>query len=70
MPRKSRLLVDIVIPVFNEATVVDQTHASLRKVLDTLPQSFKIYYVDDGSTDGTPDALARLAEQGPCRGSH
>jgi len=61
--RKSRLTVDIVIPVFNEAAVVEQTHANLRSIIDTLPQSFTIYYVNDGSTDGTSDSLDGLARK-------
>jgi dolichol-phosphate mannosyltransferase len=61
VPRKSRLSVDIVIPVFNEAAVVEQTYASLRTILDALPQNFTIYYINDGSTDGTSDTLATLA---------
>jgi dolichol-phosphate mannosyltransferase len=63
VPRKSRLLVDIIIPVFNEATVVEQTYVDLRTTLDALPQSFTIYYVNDGSTDGTSDSLAGLASR-------
>jgi dolichol-phosphate mannosyltransferase len=61
VPRKSRLSIDIVIPVFNEAAVVEQTYANLRAVIDTLPHKFTIYYVNDGSTDGTSDKLASLA---------
>lgn len=60
MPRKSRISVDIVIPVFNEAAVIEQTYASLKNILKTLPQIFIIYYVNDGSTDGTSVALAKL----------
>jgi len=63
VPRKTRLSVDIVIPVFNEATVVEQTYAGLRSILDSLPHTFKIYYVNDGSTDGTSDRLASLAKK-------
>jgi polyisoprenyl-phosphate glycosyltransferase len=63
VPRKSRFAVDIVIPVFNETTVLEQTHANLRSILNTLPQSFTIYYVNDGSTDGTTDLLAGLAKK-------
>ena len=63
MPRKSRLSVDIVIPIFNEAAVVERTYANLRSIIDTLPQSFTIYYIDDGSTDGTSDLLADLARK-------
>jgi glycosyltransferase involved in cell wall biosynthesis len=68
VPRKSKLSIDIVIPVFNEAGVVEQTHAGLRAVIDTLPYTFSIYYVDDGSTDGTSASLAAIAEKD--RGVH
>jgi dolichol-phosphate mannosyltransferase len=61
VPRKARLAVDIVIPVFNEAGVVEIGHKSLRAVIDRLPHTFTICYVDDGSTDGTADSLAGLA---------
>ena len=61
VPRKSRLSVDIIIPIFNEAAVVEKTYANLRSIIDTLPQAFTIYYIDDGSTDGTSDLLAALA---------
>ncbi len=63
MPRKSRLSVDIVIPVFNEAGVVEQTYADLRAVIDPLPCTFTICYVNDGSADGTSKSLAALAKK-------
>lgn len=55
--------VALVIPVFNEAGVIETTHAKIAAVIDTLPHVFRIYYVDDGSTDGTEDSLERLAAQ-------
>ena len=60
-PGKSKLKIDIVIPVFNEEGVVEQTNANLRAVIDSLPYDFTIYYVDDGSEDATADSLAALA---------
>ena len=63
MPRKSRLSIDIVIPVFNEAGVVEQTYANLCAVIDSLPYTNAIYYVNDGSTDATSESLAALAEK-------
>ncbi len=63
MPRKSRLSIDIVIPVFNEAGVVEQTYANLCAVIDSLPYTFTIYYVNDGSTDATSESLAALAKK-------
>ncbi|MFT3895958.1 MAG: glycosyltransferase family 2 protein [Anaerolineales bacterium] len=61
-PRKSKLKIDIVIPVFNEEGVVEQTHANLRAVIDSLPYAFSVYYVDDGSKDRTAESLAGLAK--------
>ena len=57
---REQTTVDLVIPVFNEAGVVEQTHARICAVIDALPYDFTIYYVDDGSNDGTPDLLSSL----------
>jgi glycosyltransferase involved in cell wall biosynthesis len=63
VPRKSHLSIDIVIPVFNEAGVVEQTNASLCAIIDSLPYTFTIYYVNDGSTDDTSESLVALAKK-------
>ncbi|RPH58232.1 MAG: glycosyltransferase [Chloroflexi bacterium] len=55
--------VSIVVPVFNEKGVIEQTHARIAAVISTLPHDFLIYYVDDGSADGTDAALAALSAQ-------
>jgi glycosyltransferase involved in cell wall biosynthesis len=55
--------IDLVIPVFNEAGVVEQTYASICKIIDPLPHKFTIYYVDDGSQDTTVKCLLSLAEK-------
>jgi len=62
-PGKSKRKVDLVIPVFNEADVVGRTYADLCTVIDALPYSFTLYYVDDGSSDGSVDALYALAKK-------
>ncbi len=62
-PRKSKISVDLVIPVFNEAGVVEQTYADVCEVIDNLPHKFTIYYVDDGSQDETVELLKSLAKK-------
>jgi dolichol-phosphate mannosyltransferase len=62
---KSPKTVDLVIPVYNEAGVVAQTHARLRAVVDALPYDFTFIYVNDGSRDHTAGDLAALAEADP-----
>jgi dolichol-phosphate mannosyltransferase len=53
----------IVVPVYNEAGVVEQFHARLRAVMDDMAAGFTVYYVNDGSTDGTPDSLKKIADE-------
>lgn len=59
-PKRKKQSIDLVIPVYNEMGVVEQTHAHIRAVIDSLPYDFTFYYVDDGSDDGTPDSLKSL----------
>jgi glycosyltransferase involved in cell wall biosynthesis len=59
--RRRRPAVDIVIPIYNEAEVFEQTYRAIRNVVDSLRFRFVMYCVDDGSTDGTADVLRRLA---------
>lgn len=59
--QKNKLSVDLVIPVFNEAGVIEQTYGKVREVIDALPHAFSIYFVDDGSSDTTNESLSALA---------
>jgi dolichol-phosphate mannosyltransferase len=47
--------------VFNEAGVVEQTYSKVCESIHGLSHKFQIYFVDDGSTDGTVDWLSTLA---------
>jgi dolichol-phosphate mannosyltransferase len=59
-------LLSIVVPAFNEVTVLDAFYKRLRQVLDALPSySHEIIFVDDGSTDGTHQKLLHLAYTDP-----
>lgn len=60
---QEKMLVSIVVPVFNEAGVIEQIHARIAAVVDALPYDVEIYYVDDGSSDATDAALRALAAQ-------
>lgn len=60
---EKKLLVSIVVPIFNEAGVIEQIHARIAAVVDALPHDVEIFYVDDGSSDKTDAALEALAAQ-------
>ena len=65
MSPKRKPKIDLVIPVLDEVGVIEQFHKQIAAVLDGLPFTFNIYYVDDGSTDGTVDVLRALAVSDP-----
>ncbi|HEX8069700.1 MAG TPA: dolichyl-phosphate beta-glucosyltransferase [Pyrinomonadaceae bacterium] len=63
-PNDAQITVDVVIPVLNEAHVLEQSVSTVRRYLgEHLPYRWRVVIVDNGSVDGT-DALARrLSEQ-------
>jgi glycosyltransferase involved in cell wall biosynthesis len=50
----------IVVPLFNEAGTIDELHRRLTSVLYLIDLRSEIIYVDDGSSDGTLEALQGL----------
>ncbi len=61
----SRVDLSVVIPALNEAESLPQLNAELKRSLEGLGLSWEILYVDDGSRDGTSDAIAALAAADP-----
>jgi glycosyltransferase involved in cell wall biosynthesis len=59
------MLLSVVVPVYNEADVLREFHARLSAVLDTMAFAAEVIYVNDGSTDGSPEVLAELREEDP-----
>jgi glycosyltransferase involved in cell wall biosynthesis len=53
--------ISIVIPVYNEVNALPELHRMLKDVLDRLDKSAEIFFIDDGSRDGSGAALDELA---------
>jgi glycosyltransferase involved in cell wall biosynthesis len=59
-------VISIVIPVFNSGeAMIRECHSALAGVLATLPEPAEIIFVDDGSRDGTLDALKAVQRADP-----
>jgi glycosyltransferase involved in cell wall biosynthesis len=50
--------ISVVVPVLNEVALIPELSARLAAALEGLGRDFEVVFVDDGSTDGTADALA------------
>jgi len=61
MSPKRKPKLDLVIPVFNEAGVIEKFYKQISVVLAELPAIVHIFFVDDGSSDGTADTLRVIA---------
>ena len=55
----------VVIPAHNEVEVIETTLAGLVAPLVTEGLDFEVVVVDDGSGDGTGEAVARFARDEP-----
>ena len=53
------MILSVIIPVFNEADTIDE----ILKRVEAVPLAKEIIVIDDFSTDGTQEMLARLVEQ-------
>ena len=62
---KGRPEIGVVIPVFNEADNIEGLLRRLVPVLERISASFEIVFVDDGSCDGTMEALRRAHAADP-----
>jgi glycosyltransferase involved in cell wall biosynthesis len=55
----------VVIPLFNEAPNLEPLYREFTETLDAWGGAYELILVDDGSTDGTTEALERLPARDP-----
>jgi polyisoprenyl-phosphate glycosyltransferase len=62
------ITIDLVVPCYNEEEALPETHRQLSALMEsmclgaTISRQSKIYYVDDGSVDGTWALIAQLCK--------
>lgn len=55
----------VLVPVLDEEETVEELARQVAAVLDEVGRSFELVFVDDGSTDGTPDRVRQARERDP-----
>jgi glycosyltransferase involved in cell wall biosynthesis len=67
MPRSTNnpTRLSVVVPLFNEVHTIEELHRRLSSVLYLIGLSSEIVYVDDGSVDGTVEALLSIEARDP-----
>jgi glycosyltransferase involved in cell wall biosynthesis len=65
LPPPGPPVLDVVVPVLDEAHVLERQIHRLRDALAPLPFTWRITIADNGSTDGTGPLAVRLAEEIP-----
>ncbi len=63
-PDDPRLL-SIVVPVYNEAVVIETFYRLLRSTIDGLSLATEVWFVNDGSTDRTAEIVKDIAAEDP-----
>jgi glycosyltransferase involved in cell wall biosynthesis len=64
-PGRDSVRISICIPAYNEAGGIERTVQDAVETLTGIKGRHELIVVDDGSTDGTGEILARLAQQHP-----
>jgi len=53
----------IIIPVYNEEAVIDQTYRRLKQVMDSTKEPYELIFVNDGSCDRTTVIIKKFCDQ-------
>ncbi len=57
--------IDLIIPVYNEEEAIRPFYAQLAQAIALLPYSFCIFFINDGSSDRTPEILREIGQADP-----
>lgn len=55
-----RIVYSLVVPLYNEELVIDESYKRLKKVMDCTKENYEIIFVNDGSRDKTRDKVEKI----------
>jgi glycosyltransferase involved in cell wall biosynthesis len=57
------IVVSVVIPIFNEERTLPELRRRLVPALESVTADFEVIFVDDGSSDASPELLAAMGAE-------
>jgi glycosyltransferase involved in cell wall biosynthesis len=57
--------VSVVVPIYNEVETIPHLYSAVSRVMNQLSRPWELILVNDGSNDGSTDALAEVARRDP-----
>jgi dolichyl-phosphate beta-glucosyltransferase len=60
-----KMKVSLVIPMYNESSIVNEAVATFSDYMKKTFEDFELIFVDDGSADGCGDVVAKASEEDP-----
>jgi len=61
----NKIVLSVVVPVYNEEAVIFESYTRLKGVLDRLDAPYELIFVNDGSRDATPSIIRGICETDP-----
>ena len=58
----NRVIYSIIVPLYNEELVIDESYRRLKKVMDYTEKNYEIIFVNDGSKDKTRDKVELICK--------
>jgi dolichol-phosphate mannosyltransferase len=61
-----KITYSIIAPIYNELENIPELHRRVSEMMDSTGEPWELILVDDGSTDGSTEAIRSLAKEDPC----
>lgn len=65
LDEEGRVLISVVVPIYNEAPIIPELHRRLSAALGGLPEDYEVVFVNDGSRDASVDLLREVVKADP-----
>ncbi|WP_195510290.1 glycosyltransferase family 2 protein [Clostridium tyrobutyricum] len=56
------IVYSIVVPLYNEELVIDESYSRLKKVMDSVSENYEIIFINDGSSDNTQKKVQKICK--------